>query len=275
MFELTGALQYVVPFMTGVLVAKWVGDAFNVGIYDYYILVKQYPYLHEEPEDHMYEMRAEEVMEDSLIVLEEDGYTVGSLLGFCKQYLFYGFPIVTNSHDGTLLGYLPRDKTMEVLMHALKEKRVRQKTQVVFFPPEEEDFDQTVMDLSDLVDETVMRMVPSTPMDQVHNVFKSLGTRVVFLVARDRLVGVITKKNLLKAAHSHGDSNKTKHDAVSLSLTAADDVEEAAMPDNRFTPRRATTMAHMNVNLNLQEPLLSDVTETESESDRSSDRSKD
>lgn len=222
----------------------------------------------------MYEMRAEEVMEDSLIVLEEEGYTVGSLLSFCKQYGFYGFPIVNNSHDGTLLGYLPRETTKQVLVDALKSKRVRSRTQVVFFPPDDSVFNETVMDVSDLVDETVMRMVPSTPMDQVHNIFKSLGTRVVFLVARDRLVGVITKKNLLKAAHSHEATHKPKSDldALSLSLTAVDDVaDDAPVFDNRFTPRRATTQAHMNNPLGLEEPLL-DETETETESEQSSDR---
>ena len=34
MFELTGALQLVVPFMLAVLTAKWVGDYFTHGIYD-------------------------------------------------------------------------------------------------------------------------------------------------------------------------------------------------------------------------------------------------
>ena len=35
-----------------------------------------------------------EVMEDALIVLEEDGYSVGALMKFCESYKFYGFPIV-------------------------------------------------------------------------------------------------------------------------------------------------------------------------------------
>lgn len=36
-FELTGALQYVVPFMSAVIMAMFVGNAINVGIYDRYV----------------------------------------------------------------------------------------------------------------------------------------------------------------------------------------------------------------------------------------------
>lgn len=47
MFELTGGMSYVVPFMVAVMVAKWVGDALGEpSIYDCYIRLKGYPYLH-------------------------------------------------------------------------------------------------------------------------------------------------------------------------------------------------------------------------------------
>lgn len=46
MFELTGGLSYVLPFMVAVMVAKWVADALGeASIYDRYIRLKQYPYL--------------------------------------------------------------------------------------------------------------------------------------------------------------------------------------------------------------------------------------
>ena len=42
--------------------------------------------------------------------------------------------------------------------------------------------------------------VPETPLAQLHQQFKTLGVRVVFLVHRGRLAGLITKKNFLKVA---------------------------------------------------------------------------
>ncbi|XP_055389027.1 H(+)/Cl(-) exchange transporter 3-like [Condylostylus longicornis] len=50
MFELTGGLSYVVPFMVAVMIAKWVGEALcDKSIYDCYIRLKGYPYL----DDHL------------------------------------------------------------------------------------------------------------------------------------------------------------------------------------------------------------------------------
>lgn len=46
MFELTGGLSYVVPFMVAVMVAKWVAEALSdKSIYDCYIRLRGYPYL--------------------------------------------------------------------------------------------------------------------------------------------------------------------------------------------------------------------------------------
>lgn len=46
MFELTGGLSYIVPFMVAVMVAKWVGEALcEQSIYDCYIRLRGYHYL--------------------------------------------------------------------------------------------------------------------------------------------------------------------------------------------------------------------------------------
>ncbi|CRK30669.1 hypothetical protein BN1723_018427, partial [Verticillium longisporum] len=46
MFELTGALTYVLPMMVAVMISKWVGDAFSRrGIYESWIHFNEYPFL--------------------------------------------------------------------------------------------------------------------------------------------------------------------------------------------------------------------------------------
>merc|ERR1719387_3324765 len=62
MFELTGGLQYIVPFMFAVLVSKWVGDTLTGGIYDCYISIRGYPFLHE-PADVTFSTRACDIMD--------------------------------------------------------------------------------------------------------------------------------------------------------------------------------------------------------------------
>jgi chloride channel 3/4/5 len=53
MFELTGALTYILPIMITVMVSKTVGDQISRGgIYDKIIKLKNYPFLSEECGNH-------------------------------------------------------------------------------------------------------------------------------------------------------------------------------------------------------------------------------
>ncbi|CAG8515755.1 4879_t:CDS:2, partial [Dentiscutata heterogama] len=46
MFELTGALTYVLPIMTAIMIAKWVADGIvKHGIYDLLIALNDHPFL--------------------------------------------------------------------------------------------------------------------------------------------------------------------------------------------------------------------------------------
>merc|ERR550514_912063 len=62
MFELTSGLQMIVPFMVVCMLAKWVGDYFTIGIYDYCITIRKYPFLHE-PDDVTSAHNATDVMD--------------------------------------------------------------------------------------------------------------------------------------------------------------------------------------------------------------------
>ena len=65
MFELTGALEYIVPFMVACQIAKWTGDWFGEGIYDQHIRLREYPFLHEPEEDPM-PGQAKDIMDDDI-----------------------------------------------------------------------------------------------------------------------------------------------------------------------------------------------------------------
>merc|ERR1740130_2413717 len=63
MFELTGGLQMIVPFMIVCITAKAVGDYFTPGIYDACITIRKYPFLHE-PDGVTYHSKAYQCMDD-------------------------------------------------------------------------------------------------------------------------------------------------------------------------------------------------------------------
>jgi chloride channel 3/4/5 len=62
MFELTGTLEYLIPCMVTIMVAKLVGDSFGEGGYaDIMIRVQQYPFL-DPKEDNVLGFEAKDVM---------------------------------------------------------------------------------------------------------------------------------------------------------------------------------------------------------------------
>ena len=85
MFELTGALTYVLPIMISVMVSKWVGDIFGKqGIYEAWIGLEGYPYLEKQKEAPC-DMKIAEIMTkvDELIMIPATGNTLDSLCKGC------------------------------------------------------------------------------------------------------------------------------------------------------------------------------------------------
>ena len=77
MFEITGDVQYIVPIMITVMVAKWFGDGIcKDGIYDEHILLNEYPFL-DNKASYRFSQVARNIMKENLSFLELRSYTVG------------------------------------------------------------------------------------------------------------------------------------------------------------------------------------------------------
>ena len=76
MFEITGDVQYIVPIMIVVMVAKWVGDMIcKDSIYEEHILYNEYPFL-DNKASYRFDEVAKTIMKPNLFVLELRPYTV-------------------------------------------------------------------------------------------------------------------------------------------------------------------------------------------------------
>ncbi|CAJ1339468.1 unnamed protein product, partial [Effrenium voratum] len=180
-------LDYVVPFMISVLLAKAVGDSLNEGIYDLQIVLKGYPFLHEEL-DVTFTERCCDIMETGLVKLDVKlRPRLQDLRVMIRAFTFRGFPVLEGDY---FVGYVRRSSLEELISRL---ELVRGQNEVV-----------TLDDLASVIDPTVMRMVPEAPLTQAHQVFKQLGCQRIFVVgsvpggAQDVLQGIVTKKNFLK-----------------------------------------------------------------------------
>jgi len=225
MFELTGGLQLIVPFMVVCTLAKWVGDYYTIGIYDYIILVRKYPYLHE-PDEEYYTHNSEDVMDVCIDCFHPDVGTIGKLIQFLEKPKTHGgYPLTQAERDPTLLGYV---HTVPLVKFLNKYKRDHGD----LFNPEErvcfKKFMDTppknMLDISRYCDEAVMTTVKETKTVELQKMFRNLGLKVILVRERAFLVGMITKKSFIKhmeEVHELGHADIAKgqlQDAMSAGL---------------------------------------------------------
>jgi chloride channel 3/4/5 len=207
MFELTGELDYVLPHMVAILVAKWVADAVGKeGVYDLAQNVLGHPFLDldhslgyiqqadvlvEEliPPIHTMEQITihvpsnnkvrREILEEKLCQLENRGLMDAGLVLVQNNNILQGYIAEGELSFGLRkLGEIyPKDAEVRLLGDA-----------------EEGEFD-----LSSFVDRTPMVVCAKAPMEYAVEMFGKLGLRHLMVTEEGtgRLVGVIIKKRLV------------------------------------------------------------------------------
>lgn len=138
MFELTGALPFVLPLMIAVMLAKQVADGFGKrGIYETWIHLNGYPYL-DKVDEYSRDVSVRDVMTkvEDLVVITAVGSTIDSLSipsplnlsrfekligdGLLRTQPYKGFPVVTDTRKAILVGYISRSELRFALGIALR-----------------------------------------------------------------------------------------------------------------------------------------------------------
>ncbi|KAG9067227.1 hypothetical protein KI688_012009 [Linnemannia hyalina] len=198
MFELTGALTYVLPIMIVVMTSKWVGDAFGKeGIFDGIILLCGYPFLGDK-EEYKLNTMASQVMTpvEDLVVVTATGNTLDSLDNLLHETHYKGYPVVNSLRDMMLVGYISRTE----LRYAIDEARRRNlpgNTPAGNVVPILENT-PAFIEFRLWMDQTPITVSHRFPMDQVIVIFRKLGVRYVLCTQHGQLLGLITKKDVLK-----------------------------------------------------------------------------
>ena len=220
MFELTGGLQYIVPLMAAAMTAKWVGDAFGKeGIYDAHIHLNGYPFL-DSKEEFTHTTLAADVMQPQpggspLCVLTLDRNTVESIEGLLRDTLHNGFPVVLSRESQYLVGFVSRKDLSIALLTARKHQEgVVGASRVLFVDslPQSERATLTPsgprpVRLSSILDMAPVTITDATPVETVVEMFRKLGLRQALVTHSGRLLGIITKKDVLRHMASLQDQD--------------------------------------------------------------------
>ncbi|TCD65613.1 glycerol ethanol, ferric requiring protein [Steccherinum ochraceum] len=229
MFELTGALTYILPTMIVLLVTKFVGDALGVtGIADEAIRFNGYPFL--EKDDHQYNVPVARVMRTDLHTLPVEGLTLRQLETTLGNTTVKGYPIVSIDSRRTLLGYVDSEELRYVLERARERARDVQditSDTPCSFAAEPEDQHEVefsgmgaapgvgmdeaiaaeiidvavtpdVIKLWPWVNQTPLTVAPQLPLEIAMQLFKRMGPRVILVESHGTLAGLITVKDVLR-----------------------------------------------------------------------------
>ncbi|KAF2742259.1 putative voltage-gated chloride channel [Sporormia fimetaria CBS 119925] len=220
MFELTGALTYILPTMIVVGVTKAVSERFgHGGIADRAIWFNGYPFL-DNKEEHTFGVPVSQVMATKVVSLPATGLSIRSIECIMKENQFQGYPIVEDATSQTLIGYIGRTELGYAIDRAKRHQMAPSTAQVTFasfpsgpsvdlrtpsssMPPVTFDTmpatsHPTNVDLHKFIDPTPLSVHPRLPLETVMEMFKKIGPRVILIEYRGRLTGLVTVKDCLK-----------------------------------------------------------------------------
>lgn len=212
MFELTGALTYVLPIMIAVMISKWVGDAFSKrGIYESWIHFNGYPFLDNSDEQPIPDIPVSQVMTriDDLVVLTSTGHTISSLQSVLSAHPYRGFPIIAEPRSALLLGYISRAELTYNLSISLASPRSLPPSTPVFFSHQPNANPLTTLDLRPWIDQTPITLPSKSSLQLTANYFQKLGLRYVLFVSRGGLDGLLTKKDVWYVLNGAEETRRT------------------------------------------------------------------
>ncbi|KAJ4363669.1 chloride channel [Neocucurbitaria cava] len=206
MFELTGALTYVLPIMIAVMISKWIGDAISPrGIYEAWIHFNGYPFLDNRDDNgsSIPDVSAAHVMTriEDLTAITATGHTIASLRQMLAHHRFRGFPVIDNSpsttRDALLLGYISRTELHYALQAALTPPRnLSAPDTEAYFSHQPLSDPATSLDLRPWMDQTPITLNAKASFQLTVSMFQKLGLRYVLFTDRGMLRGLLTKKDV-------------------------------------------------------------------------------
>nr|XP_034958440.1 H(+)/Cl(-) exchange transporter 5-like [Zootoca vivipara] len=208
MFELTGGLEYIVPLMAAAVTSKWVADAAagRQGIYDSHIRLNGYPFL-EAKEEFAHKTLASDAMrprrpaDPPLTALAQDAMTLGDVEGVLGATGYSGYPVVLSRESQRLVGFVLRRDLLISIENARQTQEGIVTSSLVSFsdhspplPPNS----PPVLNLRPILDLSPFTVTDHTPMEIVVDIFRKLGLRQCLVTHNGKLLGIITKKDVLK-----------------------------------------------------------------------------
>eukprot|EP00357_Protocruzia_adherens_P037895 CAMPEP_0115012678 /NCGR_PEP_ID=MMETSP0216-20121206/24896_1 /TAXON_ID=223996 /ORGANISM="Protocruzia adherens, Strain Boccale" /LENGTH=352 /DNA_ID=CAMNT_0002381813 /DNA_START=70 /DNA_END=1128 /DNA_ORIENTATION=+ len=250
LLETTHNIQYLLPIMSTLLISKWIGDLFNLSLYDIHVEIKFIPFIEWEAPVGVEQLTARDVMSEPVLTFHEKE-SASFVYQTLKETRHHGFPVV--DENGRLTGLIQRTQ-----LYLLMRDRIfigepigqgagpqsefslnRMQTGVLpeiprphlldFFANdvhgkdiddladqiEEEDVEGFRIDMRPFMNPVPYSVQEGAPLSRIFQLFRSLGIRHLPVVDKNnRVVGMCTRKELrpdYKFAREEGEEDDGHH----------------------------------------------------------------
>ncbi|KAI9164495.1 glycerol ethanol, ferric requiring protein [Blastocladiella emersonii ATCC 22665] len=220
LFELTGALNFVLPTIMTVVIAKFVADmcgGSQNGLAKLWIQLKAYPYMDTKDTPHL-AFTAEDVMcaADQLVILR-NGMPLAHVQQVVRSVKYSTFPIVDDFASMGLEGCITRSDLQYAIATSPAANAANAMSLPIYFhspvprlhagagaTPSSSSFTSSgvhpgFIDVRAFTDSTPLSIPPQTNGSLIHSLFATLGLRYVFVKRAGALAGLITKKDMIRA----------------------------------------------------------------------------
>ncbi|KAH8593473.1 chloride channel [Bisporella sp. PMI_857] len=215
MFELTGALTYILPTMIVVGVTKAVSELFGKGgIADRMIWFNGFPFL-DNKEEHTFGVPVSRVMTSDVTALPTTGLSMKTIENLLREDKYQGFPIVEDRTSKILIGYIGRTELRYAIERVKKDRSISPNAKCFFSTPASLNPQtpttplagpsatfagsaSSSVDFSRFIDATPVTVHPRLPLETVMELFRKIGPRVILIEYHGRLAGLVTVKDCLK-----------------------------------------------------------------------------
>ncbi|OBA29000.1 hypothetical protein HANVADRAFT_17194, partial [Hanseniaspora valbyensis NRRL Y-1626] len=189
-FELTGAFNHIVPTMVTIGITRLIMDKFDngKGIAEDMCLFNKFPFLEDEPPIRLSkDIRGEKIIAHDIMTFEivclKETMLINELRIILQNNKFSGFPVINK--DKEVVCYVYRQLLEHIVLQNLNESIV----------------DLTKLKHLDYVIKSVMFINKDDNILLIHDIFNNLSPKLVFVQDNFKLVGLITKKDLIKFEH--------------------------------------------------------------------------
>lgn len=200
MFELTGALRYIIPTMIAVAVTKSINDYWGEGgIADQMIKFNGLPLI-DSKENFAFNATVAEAMSTVTVVIlsgEKQCLTLGEIKKLLNETEYRAYPVIQAQGTPSPLGYVSRSD-LEYMIRVTGD--AGNDTACVFSPS------HVVLgphiDFLSLVNDSPVVINADSSLESTLDIFVKLGPRLILVEFQGLLVGVITRKDVLRYEHT-------------------------------------------------------------------------